>query len=127
MKKIIIILILCCLLLNCVCVYAAPAQGVFEDNEGKLTMGDGKGEGYIGGSTTLNKSVNAVWQFIKHLIQILALGVVIFVGIRYMMASADQKADIKKSMMWLVIGAVITFCSTTVIQYIVVVVNDFLK
>lgn len=122
MKKIIIVLIMCCLAFNFISVYAAPAQGVFNDNSSKLEMGNN-----VGGSNTLNRSVNAVWQFIKTLIQVLALGTIIFAGIRYMLASADQKADIKKSMIWLVIGAVITFCSTTVIQYIVVVVNDFLN
>ena len=79
------------------------------------------------GSTTLNKSINGTWNFIKVAIQAVAIGVVIVTGIRYMMASADQKADIKKSMTWLVIGAVITFFSTTIIQYIVVVLNDFIN
>ena len=43
-----------------------------------------------------------------------------------MLASADQKADIKNSMTILVIGATITFAATTVIPYIVAVLDDLL-
>ena len=36
-----------------------------------------------------------------------------------MFASADQKADIKKGMIGLVIGAILVFAASTVVQFII--------
>lgn len=78
------------------------------------------------GSTSLDKSVRSVWKIIQTILQVSAVGVFLFAGVRYMMASADQKADIKKSMTTLVIGAVITFAASTIIPYIVEVAKELL-
>lgn len=78
------------------------------------------------GSTKLDNSVRGVWTIIKTVLQVSAVGVFLFAGLRYMMASADQKAEIKKSMTTLVIGATITFAASTIIPYIVTVVKQLL-
>ena len=46
------------------------------------------------------------------------IAAVVFAGLRYMFASADQKADIKKSMGILAIGAVLVFGATLLIRLI---------
>lgn len=64
------------------------------------------------------KSIGAVWGIILTVLQVAAIAAVVFAGVRYMFASADSKADIKKQMIWLVIGAILVFGASTVIQLI---------
>ena len=78
-------------------------------------------------STTAGTSVKKIWFAIRWTLQIVAVAAVIFAGIRYMLASADQKADIKKSMVWLVIGAAITFGASLIINFIVTVGSQMLN
>ena len=59
-----------------------------------------------------------VWGTAVTIIQILAVAAVVFAGIRYMFASANDKADIKKQMVILVIGAVLVFGATFVLRII---------
>lgn len=61
---------------------------------------------------------NKIWGSAKLILQVAAVSAVLFAGVRYMMASADQKADIKKSMVPLVIGAVIVFGTTILIEFV---------
>lgn len=71
-------------------------------------------------------AVNRIWNSVKRVLQVVSVSIVLACGVRYMMASADQKADIKKSMTTLVIGAVITFAASTIIPYIVGVAKQLL-
>ena len=61
--------------------------------------------------TVTNIAAN-IWSTIIVIVRILAVAAVVFAGIRYMFASADQKADIKKSMGILVVGALLVFGAT---------------
>ena len=75
----------------------------------------------INGGTAAGEITGAaknIWSTIATIIQILAIAAVVFAGLRYMFASADQKADIKKSMGVLAIGAVLVFGATLVLQLI---------
>ena len=92
------------------------------------------GEGF--GAFNSNMNVNAnktgstvqtignAWGIILTILQVAAIAAVVFAGVRYMFASADSKADIKKQMIWLVIGAVLVFGASTVIQLVTNVAND---
>lgn len=68
--------------------------------------------------------VNNVWGIILTILQVAAIAAIVFSGVRYMFASADSKADIKKQMVWLVVGAVLVFAASTVIKLITTVAND---
>lgn len=70
------------------------------------------------GSDEVTKLVGGVWATVITVVQILAVAAVVFAGLRYMFASADQKADIKKSMGILAIGAVLVFGATLIINLI---------
>ena len=70
------------------------------------------------GSSTVENAAKGIWATVITIVQILAIAAVVFAGLRYMFASADQKADIKKSMGILVIGAVLVFGATVVLQFI---------
>ncbi len=79
-------------------------------------------------SGTASKKVTALtgnlWSTVIVVIQVLAVAAVVFAGLRYMFASADQKADIKKQLIWLVIGAVLVFGASTVIGVIANVTKE---
>ena len=76
------------------------------------------------GSNTLNSTAKNIWASLTLILQILAIAAIVFAGVRYMFASADAKADIKKQMIILVIGAVMVFAASTIIQIIVNVTNE---
>lgn len=72
---------------------------------------------------TIN-SISNVWGIILTVLQVAAIAAVVFAGVRYMFASADSKADIKKQMIWLVIGAILVFGASTVVQLITNFADD---
>lgn len=70
------------------------------------------------GISNVNNSAKKVWKTVTTIVQMVAFGAVIFAGVRYMIASADQKADIKKGLAMLVIGAILVFAASTVVQFV---------
>ena len=83
----------------------------------------------ISGGTAANEITGAarnIWNTVVTIVQILAVAAVVFAGLRYMFASADQKADIKKSMGILAIGAVLVFGATLVLKLVAGAANSVL-
>lgn len=81
------------------------------------------------GENTTNKVQKVtgnVWATVRVIVQILAVAAVVFAGLRYMFTSADGRADIKKDMLYLVIGAVLVFGATTVINFVVDATNEII-
>lgn len=76
------------------------------------------------GVNSIDTSVKKVWSTVLTILQIAAVAAIVIAGVRYMFASADQKADIKKGMIGLVIGAVLVFAASTVVQFIVTATNQ---
>lgn len=70
------------------------------------------------GIASVNEAANNIWGTVLLIFQILAIAAIVFAGIRYMFASADQKADIKKSMIILVLGAALVFGASTIAKFI---------
>lgn len=87
-------------------------------NDNELT-----GNKPLTGVTDLAKNI---WATVSTVVQILAVAAVVFAGLRYMFASADQKADIKKSMGILAVGAILVFAATTIIKFVTGVAEDAL-
>jgi len=79
-----------------------------------------------GGNTanTITDTARGIWKTVVTIVQILAVAAVVFAGLRYMFASADQKADIKKSMGVLVVGAVLVFGATLLLDFIAKVTDE---
>lgn len=75
-------------------------------------------------STKLDNTAKNIWASVTLILQILAVAAIVFAGVRYMFASADAKADIKKQMIILVLGAVLVFAASTIINIIVKVTNE---
>lgn len=68
--------------------------------------------------TKFNTAVSKITGVIIVVLQIASVGGVIYAGVRYMFASADSKADIKKGLISLVIGMIIVFSASTVVGFI---------
>ena len=79
------------------------------------------------GSATITNAAKGIWGTVVTIVQILAIAAVVFAGLRYMFSSADQKADIKKSMGILVVGAILVFGATTVLQFVTKAATDVLE
>jgi len=68
--------------------------------------------------TEVTTLANSIWGTVMTVIQILAIGAIVIAGIRYMFASADTKADIKKQTITLIVGAVFVFAAFPIVQFI---------
>lgn len=114
--------------LTAVFMVAIVVTSVFASNTGdKGVPIEMPNTGNNGGITVIDNAAASVWSTILTICQILAIAAVIFAGLRYMFASADQKADIKKSMGILVVGAILVFAATTVIGFVINATNEVLN
>lgn len=96
---------------------------VFAANAGFSNFnGDMQVNANTGGKTV--KVIGNVWGIVLTVLQVAAIAAIVFSGVRYMFASADSKADIKKQMIWLVVGGVLVFAASTVVKLITTVAND---
>lgn len=68
-----------------------------------------------GDAANTANSILGVMQWIGYAI---AVGMLIFVGIKYVMASADEKANLKNSLIRYVIGAVLIAGATTIASWV---------
>ena len=69
-------------------------------------------------SNKLDSPVRAVLGVIKWAGYIIAAGMIIYIGIKYLMASASEKADLKGLAIKYVIGAVLIVFGTTIASWI---------
>lgn len=79
------------------------------------------------GIVVVQNDVSDIWSSFLTVAQVLAIAAVIFSGLRYMFASADQKADIKRSMGILALGAILVFATTTVLKFVVKAGKDVIS
>ena len=77
-------------------------------------------------STALKGIVGNVWATVMVIVRVLAVAAIVFAGVRYMFASADQKADIKKSMGILAIGGLLVFGATFIVDILTDVSSETL-
>lgn len=75
-------------------------------------------------STNATNAVQGVWKTVLLILQILAVAAIVIAGVRYMFASADAKADIKKQTITLVVGAVLVFGASGIITMITSISSD---
>lgn len=68
--------------------------------------------------------VNTGWGIVLAVCQIAAFAIIIFCGLKYMFASASEKADLKKSMVPLLIGAILVFGSTFIVNIVMSIVTS---
>lgn len=67
------------------------------------------------------------WSTAAVIIQILAIAAIILAGLRYMFASADEKADIKTQTITLVAGAILVFAAVPMAKFVANIANQVLN
>ncbi len=77
-------------------------------------------DGLNGQSTNVNtanvqKLGNSIIAVVRVVGVIVAVVILLVLGIKYMMGSAEEKADYKKSMIPYIVGAILIFASTTIV------------
>ena len=80
----------------------------------------------IGGATnaTLQSITKNVLGYVQFFGYALAVGMLLYIGIKYMMASANEKADLKKGSINYVIGAIIVAAATTIVSMLATIGTD---
>lgn len=77
--------------------------------------------------TPITDLAGDIWSTIVVVVQVAAIAAVVFSGLRYMFASANDKADIKKQTITLVIGGILVFAAVPFTKLVVNVATDLLK
>ena len=93
-------------------------------------FGDGFDPSVVPGGDDVDEikaPVQKIWGTISLILQACAVGGIILTGIRYMFAGPDAKADMKKTLPLLIIGMVIVFASTYVIEFVVNIVEEITR
>ena len=67
-----------------------------------------------------------VWNTAKLVLQVAAVGIFIYTGIKYMYASADQKADLKKGLLMTFLGVALVFGLTYVVDFVQNIASDLM-
>lgn len=68
--------------------------------------------------------VNNVWGTVLTILRVLAVAAIVFAGVKYMFASAEGKADLKNGMVGLVVGAILVFGASIVVEVIMSAANQ---
>lgn len=68
--------------------------------------------------------VNNVWGTVLTVLRVLAVAAIVFAGVKYMFASAEGKADLKNGMVGLVVGAILVFGASIVVELIMSAANQ---
>lgn len=77
-----------------------------------------------GNGNAFSNMGNKVLGYIRWFGYVIAVGMLLFIGIKYMMSSANEKADLKKGSINYVIGAVLVATAATVVGFFQTVGQD---
>jgi TRAP-type C4-dicarboxylate transport system permease small subunit len=91
---------------------------------GTITIPD-PGDGGI--TPGLKGSVARVLGVVKYICYAAAVILLVILGVKWIMAAPDQKADLKKSAVIYVVGAVLVFAAGAILQVIRSVANNTVK
>lgn len=109
MKKTIKILLVVCVLLSvfCTTISMAAASGVSP----KDYTGTNTGDLDVG---SVEKVGNQIIKIVSTIGSIASVIVLVILGLKYMMGSAEEKAEYKKTLLPYVIGAALVFAASTI-------------
>lgn len=83
-------------------------SGMFEDEDISMNLQD----------TTMVGWVNSILGVIYYISMAIAVGMIIYIGIKYMSSAANERASLKGNLINYVIGAVIIFAASNVLKII---------
>ncbi len=75
-------------------------------------------------NSTLVGTVNKVWGVVLTILQVAAIATIVFCGVKYMFASAENKAELKKTLPGLAVGAILVFGASMVVQFLTGAFSD---
>lgn len=87
--------------------YAADAGTLLESLDGKT--------GVTVEQTNIKNLGNSIIAVVRIVGVVVAVVILLILGIKYMMGSAEEKADYKKSMIPYIVGAILVFASTAIV------------
>lgn len=92
-----------------------------------FTPSDIKADGNVSSTTELQSIGGKLLGVLQAVGVILAVIILTVIGIKYMMGSAEEKAEYKKTMMPYIIGAIIVFAAPTIANLIYKFGTDIAK
>lgn len=76
---------------------------------------------------TYNSMVGRIFNTATFIAQFLAIGAVIYVGVRYIISGADGRAELKAKSIVFLIGIILAFASTAFLGQVSKIINEALK
>lgn len=77
----------------------------------------------FGGAADYDTIAGKIWRTISFVINICAILGIVLIGLRYMLASANTRADIKNELIPVAVGIVLVYATVNVINFILSVSN----
>lgn len=74
----------------------------------------------LAGSEGLANNIIGALRLVGYFI---AVGIIVFIGVKYIMASADEKADLKSALPKYFVGAILIIFAVEIIGFVFTVVN----
>ena len=74
----------------------------------------------------MSNSAERIFGTIATVVQVLAIAGVVILGVRYMFAGASDKANIKQTLLYAIIGLVLVFAASTVLKIFMNAGNELL-
>lgn len=78
----------------------------------------------VSNGNSITKGLNTILSLVRFIGSGISIIVVLMLGIKYMIASIEEKAEIKKKAVPIVIGCVILFATTNIVVMIKGIVDD---
>lgn len=118
-KKCVMILMISCLMIALISTEAFAAEGIEDIKEGMK----GVGTTSVDTSSGIGNVINVAIRLIQVAGSGIALIMVTMLGIKYMLASANEKADVKKQAVPIIIGCTLLFAAVNIVAIIADVGN----
>ena len=83
-----------------------------------LTPSELKPADNVTGSPEIQSAGNSIISILQTVGVVLSVVVLMIIGIKYMMGSASEKAEYKKTMIPYIVGAVLIFAGTSIVKVI---------
>ena len=74
---------------------------------------------FIGTNVTFNTVSGKIFAILQAFTNVACISGIIILGVKYMVSSADKKADLKRELLPIVLGIILVFCSVQVLTFII--------
>ena len=112
--KIISIMLLAIMLISTVSTTCFATQSVITDIDGKI----GTDYGAVDKNGKIADTAAKIIKIIRYVAIVVAVVLIAVFGLKFMLGSAEEKAEYKKSFIPLIVGVVVVFASTYIAQVI---------